>query len=190
LSRRALLAISATALAGTAVSIAAAAAPADAGGDEILMETWAKYQAAEAHNDTLEEKIHPLFEAALAALPPHMERAEFERLTEEEHEGYRRQRTQEFKEAFDKHGVTTAQREQQHFLDTVLFPLERTMIDTAPTTLKGVSIKAAYLLDHAQLRILDTDRPEDLDFNEQALRKFIEQLADLPAEEGSDDGAV
>jgi hypothetical protein len=183
MSRRAALAISAAALAGTAVPLpsAIAAAPKAAGaeGDAILIDAWAKYQRAMAHNAALNEKIEPLYQEALASLPPHLEQEEFLRLSEEEQQAYQDLRYQQYGETFDKHPVTALQRERDHFLETVADPLAVLIRDTVPVTLEGAAVKAAYLIKFERNEIFRTDRPQDLDWDEQGLRLFVEQLAAL-----------
>jgi hypothetical protein len=132
-----------------------------------------------AHNDALNEKIEPLYQAAPASLPPHLEREEFLRLSEEEQQAYRQERMHLYGEAFDKHGVTALQEEQDHFLTTVADPLAAIIRDTVPSTLEGVAVKAAYLLKFEEHKIFQTDRPQDLDWEEQGLRLFVEQMAAL-----------
>jgi hypothetical protein len=51
--------------------------------------------------------------------------------------------------------------------------------NTVPSTLEGVAIKAAYLLEYERHEIFQTDRPQDLNWDERGLRLFIEQLAAL-----------
>ena len=109
-SRRSILTTASAALVGAtgAFSLASASvtsAAADVHGDAVLIEAWAKYQAAMAHNAALNEKIEPLHQAALASLPPHLEREEFLRLSEEEQQAYREERMNVWEETFDKHGV-------------------------------------------------------------------------------------
>jgi hypothetical protein len=187
MSRRAALTISAAALAGTAVSIpsAIAAAPKAAGAeaDTLLIDAWAKYRAAMAHNDALNAKIEPLYQAAPASLPPHLEQEEFLRLSEEAQQAYRKERMYLYQEAFDKLGVTALQEEQDHFLTTVADPLAVLIRNTVPSTLQGAAIKAAYLLEYERHEIFRTDRPQDLNWDERGLRLFVEQLAALSAGE-------
>ncbi len=183
MSRRAALAISAAALAGSAgslVSVAKATAPE---ADAVLIDAWAKYRAAMAYNDALSEKIAPLWEATFAALPPHMEKEEFLSLTEEQRVAYEKRRMQDWQDACDTTGLTAAGEEQDHFLETVVHPLDRTIAETPATTMKGASIKAAFLMEHAlEKSILRTEKVSDLDLGDAYLRLFIEQLAALSAE--------
>lgn len=168
-SRRSFLTTVSALLVGTAGPLglsALAAAPAIAGpsGDAVLIEAWSKFQEAMTHNDLLNEQIKPLSDAALESIPPHMEREQFLSLTKEEQQTYRDQRSHLYVEAFDKHGVTAALKEQDHFLETVADPLAETIRNTTPTSVKGVAIKTAYLRDY-------TPRED--------LWGFIDQLADL-----------
>jgi hypothetical protein len=173
-------ALAGTALGAAPLAVAKAAATED---DALLIDAWAKYQAAMDHNRALNEKMEPLYQAARAALPPHMEKEKFLSLTEAEREAYDEQRICEYERAWDETGLTAAEREQQHFLDMVVDPLEAAIINTVPTTMKGVAIKAAYLLKYGRIDLLDTDRPEDLDYKEGTLHKLVHQLAALPVRE-------
>jgi hypothetical protein len=177
------LAISAAALAGTAVSLpsAVAAAPKAAGAeaDAILIDAWAKYRTAMAHSTAIDDKIEPLYQDALASLPPHLEQEEFLRLSEEAQLAYRKERMHLYEETFTRHGVTALQEEQDDFVDSVADPLAALIRNTVPSTLEGVAIKAAYLMKFEQHELFETDRPQDLNWREQGLRLFLEQLAAL-----------
>jgi hypothetical protein len=179
-------------MAGSLASAAVASLPAtaSAGGDAILIEAWAKYQVAMDEFKAMSWRMKPAVDAALASLPPHpFEMAlaagkhpagtTFQAISAEEHAAYEEERHEHYVSAFDSHGVTVAQQEQDHFWDTVLEPLIATIRNTTPTTLEGAAIKARYLLEHSHASILTTDAMSRLDVGEEALRQFIEQLAAL-----------
>ncbi|PVE20610.1 hypothetical protein DC522_31360 [Microvirga sp. KLBC 81] len=58
--------------------------------------------------------------------------------------------------------MTAALEEQDRFLITVAGPLAEIIRNTAPITMKGAAIKAAYPLEYQQREMFWTDRPEDL----------------------------
>jgi hypothetical protein len=174
-SRRSFLTTAFVALAGTAGSSGLAASPALAGtgGDAVLIDAWAKHQEAWAHMLALSKRSEPMFKAALASLPEHPfevamaakevpEGMNWQTLSHEERMIWEDIRGQQYQEAFDKYGVTAVQKEQDRFLETVVDPLAETIRNMAPTTVKGVAIKTAYLRDH---------EPDE------ALWDFIDQLA-------------
>jgi len=97
-------------------------------------------------------------------------------LTEEAQFAYNEQRDQLWVDAFDETGLTAANEEQRQFFDTVIDPLAKTICGTAPRTLKGVAIKAIYMLDYARPEFL---RKEPGSPGDEALYQFMEQLADL-----------
>ena len=184
-SRRAVVAGS---LASAAVLPFPAAAATD--GDATLMNAWAKFQEAMAHNRALNEQMDPLVGAAMASLPEHpLEVAlaagehpagtTFQDLSEEEQMAYEDIRGEQYQEAWDKHGVTSLQKEQDRFLEEVVWPLAETIRNTAPTTIQGAAIKARYLLENENSPILGTKDINKLDLSEAALRLLIEQLAVL-----------
>ena len=169
LSRRA-------ALAGTAapLSATARATPTDA----VLRDLLARYQEALAHNATLDARIKLLLDE-LWISQPHMDKEAYLRLSEEEQEAYREQRLLDLGEASNNSGLTALHREQDHFLETVLDPLEMALCETAPTTLEGIAIKAALIRDHVGAAFLRTGKPKDLDWDKRVLHQFVEQLAAL-----------
>jgi hypothetical protein len=148
-------------------------------GDAALIKVWPKFQEAMAENAALNMQIEPCSEAAIASLPEQMPRAEFLKLTEEEQEAQRRYRNDILLQAWKCHGVTALLEEQGRLWDEVIHPLEALIRNTTPTTLQGAAIKAAYLLEYSHVRTLEAEDTTDLDYGEEGLRLFIEQLAGI-----------
>jgi hypothetical protein len=178
LSRRAALVISAAALAGSGSLASTAALPlpavAEAHPDAVLIEAWAEFRKAWAQNLAINERSEPMFMAALASMPKHPfeaalvskeipEGTDWHTLSQEEQDVWEDIRLEQYREAFDRYGVTAAQKEQDHLFKTVIDPLAEKIRYTVPATAKGVAIKTAYLQDH---------EPDE------AFWAFIDQLAD------------
>ncbi|UVF22842.1 hypothetical protein HPT29_028490 (plasmid) [Microvirga terrae] len=178
-------------MAGSLATAAVLPFPAAASdGDAILMDAWAKFQDAMARNSAFNAQIEPLFRAAVESLPEHPFKVALaagrhragttvQDISEEERMAYEDVRGEQYQEAWDRHGVTPLQREQDRFLEEVVWPLAETIRNTTPTTIQGAAIKARYLLENENSPILRTEAIESLDAGDAALRQLVEQLAAL-----------
>lgn len=182
-SRRSFLSTASVALVGSAAAVAPAlskAATVSTADDQALIELWPRYQAAEAHYATLLDRANTLGKAAIDAVPKSgLKREDFLTWSEAEQEVYHDRREELYIKSWDESGANNAVEAQDRFYENVLAPMEKIIRDTAPVTLAGIAIKAAYLLDYGDLDILNTDEPDELDYHEEVLHEFIQQLADL-----------